>query len=376
MALPNPKTRQETFLAAAAGESVTLPDPVTHKEVFLAKAAGMSVAELEPVTREEMYLNAITGGGGGGEITKEALSVNSNGTYTAPSGKAYSPVTVNVPNTYAAGDEGKVVNNGSLVAQTSDTATSNGTVDTTLINSLTVSVPQPTLVSKTITENGTYSAEDDNADGYSAVTVDVQGGITPVVPSGYTQLKYVESTGTQAINTGVVPSLGIKVEASFVKTETSSGTYAFPFGCAHPVIGACVNTSLLQGGFCSFGDKTDKSLTHPQPSDAVPTYTIDKDTATGQSASYLPQTSVAIGATTMPDVNSNTRICIFCRGNGTNMERYCSCRMYRMKIWNSGTLVRDFVPAVDSNNEVGMYDIENNVFYTNVGTGVFIGGAY
>lgn len=33
---------------------------------------------------------------GGGQITVEALSVTENGTYTAPSGKAYSPVTVNV----------------------------------------------------------------------------------------------------------------------------------------------------------------------------------------------------------------------------------------------------------------------------------------
>lgn len=36
------------------------------------------------------------GGGGGGDITVEALSVTQNGTYTAPTGKAYSPVTVNV----------------------------------------------------------------------------------------------------------------------------------------------------------------------------------------------------------------------------------------------------------------------------------------
>lgn len=36
-------------------------------------------------------------GGGGGDITVESLSVTANGTYTAPSGKAYSPVSVNVP---------------------------------------------------------------------------------------------------------------------------------------------------------------------------------------------------------------------------------------------------------------------------------------
>ena len=40
----------------------------------------------------------------------------------------------------------------------------------------------PTLITKTITENDTYRAEDDNADGYSEVIVNVQGGTTPFVP--------------------------------------------------------------------------------------------------------------------------------------------------------------------------------------------------
>lgn len=33
--------------------------------------------------------------------------------------------------------------------------------------------PEPTLITKSITANGVYSAEDDNADGYSAVSVEV-----------------------------------------------------------------------------------------------------------------------------------------------------------------------------------------------------------
>lgn len=70
----------------------------------------------------------------------DTLSVTQNGTYNAPIPKLYSQVSVTVPNTYTAGDEGKVVSNGALVAQTSDSVTQNGTVDTTLINSLTVNV--------------------------------------------------------------------------------------------------------------------------------------------------------------------------------------------------------------------------------------------
>ena len=47
-----------------------------------------------------------------------------------------------VSNTYTPEDEGKVVDNGTLVAQTSmpDEVTENGTIDTTLYNSVTVEV--------------------------------------------------------------------------------------------------------------------------------------------------------------------------------------------------------------------------------------------
>ena len=88
------------------------------------------------------------GGGGGGSATLIEKSVTANATYKASDDNAdgYSKVTVNVANTYAAGDEGKVVSDGALVAQTSDTVTQNGTVDTTLINSLTVNVPVGTQI--------------------------------------------------------------------------------------------------------------------------------------------------------------------------------------------------------------------------------------
>ena len=81
------------------------------------------------------------GGGGGTSVTVEELNVTENDTYTADAGKAFNPVNVTVPNSYTAGDEGKVVSNGALVAQTAHAeVTQNGTVDTTLNNSVTVNV--------------------------------------------------------------------------------------------------------------------------------------------------------------------------------------------------------------------------------------------
>ena len=91
--------------------------------------------------RDIALAKAVGGGGSGPSVTVEALTVTENGTTTAPSGKAYSPVNVSVPNSYSAGDEGKVVSNGALVAQTAHaTVTENGTIDTTLNNSVVVDV--------------------------------------------------------------------------------------------------------------------------------------------------------------------------------------------------------------------------------------------
>lgn len=76
-------------------------------------------------------------GGGGGEITVEGLNVEENGTYTAPTGKAYSPVVVNLP-----------------------------------------------LDEKTITANGEYLASADDLKGYSKVTVNVAGFTKKAMPTG------------------------------------------------------------------------------------------------------------------------------------------------------------------------------------------------
>lgn len=74
--------------------------------------------------------------------TLVSKTVTQNGAYDPADDDAdgYSGVTVNVPNTYAAGDEGKVVYNGALVAQGSQTVTQNGTYDTTLKNEVIVDV--------------------------------------------------------------------------------------------------------------------------------------------------------------------------------------------------------------------------------------------
>ena len=102
------------------------------------------------------------GEGGGGDIDVDALNVSENGTYTASSGHAYSPVKVSVPT-------------GVFPSGTSQ-ITSNGIYDVSNYASASVNVPipsgyiQPTGTSS-ITENGIY-----NISSFASVDVNVAGG--------------------------------------------------------------------------------------------------------------------------------------------------------------------------------------------------------
>jgi hypothetical protein len=100
-----------------------------------------------------------------------------------------------ITNQYTSSDEGKVISSGSLVAQTSTTATTNGTIDTTTNNEVVVDVPNTytagdegkvvsggaliaqTAYPSTITENGTYNTTENNS-----VVVNIKGSASYVVP--------------------------------------------------------------------------------------------------------------------------------------------------------------------------------------------------
>ena len=118
---------------------------------------------------------------GGGSVVLEPLSITANGDYTPEAGAdGFNEVHVSVPNSYTASDEGKVVNNGALIAQTARASqiTQNGTYDTTLNDEVTVNVSgggSAVVQPLSVTQNGTYNPPS-GVDGYAPVTVNVSGG--------------------------------------------------------------------------------------------------------------------------------------------------------------------------------------------------------
>ena len=212
---------------------------------------------------------SVTGTAEAGINPTGTLSVTSNGTKNVYS---YQYAEVNVPNTYAAGDEGKVVRSGELVSQTSATYTTNNTYDTTTINSVTVSVSGgggATLGTKTITAHDTYDASDDDLDGYSQVTVAVPAsavdtGTKSITANGNNQ----DVVGYAAVNVAVPNTYSAGDEGKVVSngalvaqgsdTVTTNDTYDTTL-----ISSLTVNVSGGGGGTATIGLLTTINITSP-----------------------------------------------------------------------------------------------------------------
>ena len=118
------------------------------------RTKGGTSSSLEFPTGFENAVDAIQTG-----ITPSGTkNINTNGTHDVTN---YASADVAVPNTYTQSDEGKVVSSGTLVSQSSDTCTTNGVVDTTLINSLDVNVSGGGGQVVTLLASGSYTKTDE-----------------------------------------------------------------------------------------------------------------------------------------------------------------------------------------------------------------------
>lgn len=184
------------------------------------------------------------------------------------------------------------------------------------------------------------------------------------LPSGYTELQYIESTGTQYVDTGVNPNQDTGVILDY--EPTVSGTFA--------VFGARVNVGNSAFALWITGETS-----------------IEDDYGTDRSAvsvsSILQQTHVEkiqngliYGATqythSAATFASQYSLAIFGLNSGGTVDtRRVSAKLYACEIYAGDTPVRLFVPCKNPSGEVGLYDTVTEQFYGNAGTGQFIPGS-
>ena len=191
-----------------------------------------------------------------------------------------------------------------------------------------------------------------------------------VPPAEYVQLEYIETTGTQYINTGISSNgVGLKTQLKAQRT------------------GNMPNTSVIIGRYnpgvyvMMLSDRS-VSLYHG-PGQQVTAYTDDHFsipmTITGEITSNSMMVDVEGNVTYYEGYVDNDMgvapIYLFRHRDSNNEIHSVIAKTYYVKIWQNGTLVRDFVPARrKSDNVVGMYDTVTETFFTNAGTDDFIAG--
>lgn len=184
----------------------------------------------------------------------------------------------------------------------------------------------------------------------------------------YETIEYIESTGTQYINTGLKPNNNYRVVMDF--QLTSADGYTCLFGSADSTSKNENSFALWHNGTTFayyYGTGTFKNFpntlvaTGEYSTDCNgPIATIDGNTVTHEAVSFTGSQNMYLFA-----VNYGGTASYFASG------KWKPCKIYD----ENGTLVRDYIPVKTPGGVPCMLDKLTGEFYHNKGTGEFIAGA-
>lgn len=195
----------------------------------------------------------------------------------------------------------------------------------------------------------------------------VNAGVRTSIPD-YTMCEYIQSSGTQYINTGYVPTTKTGVEMDFQFTTVEASKTLF---------GSRPNT---------VGDAMSYQLTTNSNKQYQARASLSSSTATGKTANTtrtqlgMGNGSITIsgGVTYSGSLTQNGTttypLFIFANNQQGSVAYQAKIKLYSFRIYEDGELVRNYVPAYDSNGVIGLYDMVTDNFLTNAGTGTFTKG--
>lgn len=197
----------------------------------------------------------------------------------------------------------------------------------------------------------------------------IRKSMTSGLPEGYTELEYIESTGTQYIDTGFKNNQDTRVVMDVQATSTPTATSWF-FG------GRTSNSDATMGVFYYAGST--KKITADYDGNGQ-RYNFDSLGATDRLSIDYNKNVLTINSYsktfTSATFQSTGNIALFGINTAGEVSSCISAKLYACKIYDNGTLVRNYVPCKDSSGVAGLYDLVNDTFYANAGTGTFTAGS-
>lgn len=191
-----------------------------------------------------------------------------------------------------------------------------------------------------------------------------------LLPYGYTQVEYIQSSGTQYIDTGLAPSFPMKVEMT-VETTTGSSTVDKMVLASTDGTNGTVPVYWYNGTWYAEigktgGQSASGTLKDNTKYNVVFTATSSKHSLVVNGATLVEKTGSLTGST--------KPLFLFARNNNGTASHFSTAKIYSLKLYSNGVLVRDYVPCKNGSGVVGLYDVANDVFYQNAGTGTFAAG--
>lgn len=190
------------------------------------------------------------------------------------------------------------------------------------------------------------------------------------LPVGYTQVEYIEGTGTQYINTGV--SQNNTNTALEMTVAVTSNTYSDPaYIGGHYTTGKRFYIQLLNkkiylglgAGYWQNSADTDTSK-H--------TYKIDMYNL----RVYMDGVSKSANSGSFSKTANNVNIWLLRGSMASGSNPIVKGKIYSAKIWISDVLEHDYYPCIrNSDSKPGLYDIVGNSFLTNAGSDEFLYGS-
>lgn len=189
------------------------------------------------------------------------------------------------------------------------------------------------------------------------------------LPSGYTEVGYIESSGTQYIDTGICPTNNTKVEVVF----NSSIGNRFVYGSR--IAPGAENT------FAFFFD-TISTTNHFQFGSGTEATALSMKLNTKYMVS-LSQEGGYLDGELKESYDTQSFVSdlplYLCGINQTGAEERAyefRGKIYSFKVYENNVLIQSLVPCIrDIDGAIGMYDTVSNTFLVNSGTGVFTAGA-
>lgn len=173
-----------------------------------------------------------------------------------------------------------------------------------------------------------------------------------VLPAGYIRLEYIQATGTQYINTGVTGHARWEFDIQF--TNTTKRQLMGYYGNGDEYWGVQTNGRYgVTSGNVGYAGKR---------------HTIVHNYMSGAATLQVQNDTIGVGGNTSLGSNQYQLFSIM----GASGYQ-CHAKLWRCRCVQSGSLIRDFIPAMrNSDGAIGLFDIVNNVFYGNAGSGTFL----